>query len=83
MGHTLTSMHSSPAPSPPSALLVWQMVFFSENPSEFSLARPASWTLRVSRTEIDPSMVKVLYFFWLVYPACTSSSQAQQFDWQI
>ena len=56
---------------------------FSEIPWEFSLACPFSITLRVSKTEIDPWMVKVLFFCWLAYEAWASSSHEQQFDWQI
>lgn len=59
------------------------MVYFSETPWLFSLAWPASIFLRVSRTEIDPWMTKVLFLASLAYEACASSSQAQQLDWQI
>lgn len=80
-GQTEAVRHSYPAPSPPWALLVWQMVYFSEIPWLCSLACPASIFLRVSRTEMDPWITKVLFLASLAYEACCSSSHEQQLDW--
>lgn len=78
-----TVRQSYSAPSPPSLLLVWQTVFFSEIPWLFSLACPASIFLRVSRTEMDPWITKVLFLASFWYAAWFSSSHEQQLDWQI
>ena len=83
MGQRVTLTHSAEAPRPPWALLVWQIVSFSDLPSEFSLAYPLSWTWSCSITEILPAMLKVLFFWRLENDAWASLSQAQQLDWQI
>ena len=62
VGHTLTSTHSGPCPSPPSLLFLTQTLLFSDLPFDFSFDLFSFSSLRVSMTQIDPLIVKVLFF---------------------
>ena len=63
-GQTSTVMHSWLAPRPPFWLLVTQTVCFSDLLSEFSADLSLSARVTLSRTEMAPWMVKVLFFAW-------------------
>ena len=82
-GHKTSSMHSGVAPTPPFALLVIQTVFFSAMLWEFSAALSLSAKETVSRTEMRPAMVKVLFLAWIARAAWAASAHSQQLVWQV
>ena len=68
-GQTSTVMHSWLAPRPPFWLLVTQTVYFSDLLSEFSADLSLSARVTLSRTEMAPWMVKVLFLAWMARAA--------------
>jgi hypothetical protein len=76
-------MHSGCPPSPPSKLLVTQIVSFCSNDWEFSAAFLVSANSTDSRTEIDPKIVNVLFFEADATAPWTASAHSQQLVWQI
>ena len=82
-GQTSTVTHCCSAPRPPFWLLVTQTVCFSETLSEFSADLSLSARYTLSRTEMAPWMVKVLFLAWMARAAWAASAHSQQVDWQI
>ena len=82
-GHTVRVMHSGDAPRPPLLLVVTQTVSFSDLLTDSSAALSLSAKETVSRTEIRPAMVKVLFLAWIARAAWAASAHSQQLVWQV